>query len=178
MGQYFSKYYSYISFEENCNTTFNNNQADFGAAIYSIDNSGIVFKDRSTVSFYNHKVYYCGVLVSVSFSNVTFAVQTKVTFNTNAVSHTTHDSYESFAGAICTLQNCNITFSDNSSVTFINNRADRDGAVLIDKGNVIIEDYSTVTFYKNFAWCSSGGSFVCSNHSNIVIKYNLQKQQG
>ena len=151
---------------------FNDNQADFGAAIYSIDNSGIVFKDRSTISFHNHTVHYCGVLTSASFSHVTFAFQTVATFNTNAVLHTIHSSYESSAGAICTFQNCNITFSDNSLVTFINNRADRGGAVLIDESNVIIEDYSTVTFYSNFAWYSSGGAFVCSNHSNIVIKDN------
>ena len=171
-GTIFSGYYSDIFFQENCNITFNDNQADFGAALYSIDNSNIVFKDMSTVSFYNHNVHYCGVLTSVSFSNVTFAFQTKVTFNTNAVSHTIHDNYESSAGAICTLQNCNITFSDNSLVTFINNRADRGGAVLIDESNFVMEDYSTVTFYKNFAWYSSGGAFVCSSHGNIVIKDN------
>ena len=171
-GTIFSKYSSYISFEGNSNTMFNDNQADFGAAIYSIDNSGIVFKDRSTISFHNHTVHYCGVLTSTSFSQVTFAFQTVATFNTNAVLHTIHSSYESSAGAICTFQNCNITFSDNSLVTFINNRADRGGAVLIDESNVIIEDYSTVTFYSNFAWYSSGGAFVCSNHSNIVIKDN------
>ena len=171
-GAIFSEYSSYISFEKNSDILFNNNQADFGAAIYSIYYSSIVFKDRSTVSFNNHTVNYCGVLTSALFSNVTFVDHTNVTFNTNAVSHSTHDSYESSAGAICTSQNCIITFSDNSLVAFINNRADRGGAVLIDESNVIIEDYSTVIFYKNFAWYSSGGALVCSNNSNIVIKDN------
>ena len=171
-GTIFSEYSSYISFEENSNTMFNENQADFGAAIYSIDNSSIIFKDRSTVSFNNHTVHYCGVLTSVSFSNVTFANHTNVTFNANAVSHSKHHSYESSGGAICISQNCNITFSDNSLVSFINNRADRGGGVLIDESNVIIEYYSTVIFYNNFAWYSSGGALVCSNHSNVVIKDN------
>ena len=170
-GTIFSEYSSYISFEENSNTMFNDNQADFGAAIYSI-NSSTVFKDRSTLSFNNHTVNYCGVLTSALFSSVTFADHTNVTFNTNTVSHSKHDSYESSAGAICTFQNCIITFSDNSSVTFINNRADRGGAVLIDESKVIIEDHSTVIFYNNFAWYSSGGALVCSNNSNIVIKNN------
>ena len=171
-GTIFSKYSSYISFENHSITMFNDNQADFGAAIYSIDNSSIVFKDRSTVSLNNHTVHYCGVLTSALFSSVTFADHTNVTFNTNAVSHSTHDSYESSAGAICTFQNCNVTFSENSLVTFINNRADRGGAVLIDESKVIIEDHSTVIFYKNFAWYSSGGALVCSSNSNIVIKDN------
>ena len=171
-GTVFSTYSGYISFEENSNIMFNDNQADFGAAIYSTDNSSIVFKDRSTVSFNNHAVHYCGVLTSASFSNVTFADHTNVTFSANAVSHSIHNNYESSAGAICTLQNCNITFTNNSLVTFINNRADRGGAVLIDQGYVIIKDYSIVTFYNNFAWYSSGGAFVCSNNSNIMIKDN------
>ena len=171
-GTIFSEYSSCISFEKNSDITFNNNQADFGAAIYSIDNSSIVFKDRSTVSFNNHTVHYCGVLTSASFSSVTFADHTNVTFNTNAVSHSTHDSYESSAGAICTFLNCVITFSENSLVAFINNRADRGGAVLIDESKVIIEDHSTVIFYNNLAWYSSGGALVCSNNSNVVIKNN------
>ena len=182
-GTIFSKHSSYISFEGNSTTMFNDNQADFGVAIYSIDNSGIVFKARSTISFYNHIVHYCGVLTSVSFSHVTFAFQTNATFNTNAVLHMIHSSYESSAGAICAFQNCNITFSDNSLVTFINNRADRGGAVLIDESS-IIEECSTVIFYNNFAWYSSGGALVCSNHSNIVIKddsnvtFNSNKASG
>ena len=171
-GTIFSEYSSYISFEKNSDIMFNNNQADFGAAIYSIDNSSIAFKDRSTVSFNNHTVHYCGVLTSALFSSVTFADHTNVTFNTNAVSHSMHNSYESSAGAICTFQNCIITISENSLVTFINNRADRAGAVSIDESKVIIEDYSTVTFYNNFAWYSSGGALVCSNNSNVGIKNN------
>ena len=171
-GTIFSEYSSLISFEENSNTIFNDNQADFGAAIYSIDNSSVVFKDRSTVSFNNHTVHYCGVLTSVSFSNVTFAGYTNVTFNTNTASHTLHSIYESSAGAICTFRHCNVTFLDNSSVIFINNRADRGGAILINESNFIIGEYSTVTFHNNFAWYSSGGAFVCSNSSNIVIKDN------
>ena len=170
-GTIFSDNSSYISFENNSIAVFNYNQANFGAAIYSIDNSSIIFKDRSTVSFNNHTVHYCGVLTSALFSSVTFADHTNVTFNTNAVSHMIHNSYESSAGAICTLL-CNVTFSDNSLVIFINNRADRGGAVLIDESNVMIEDYSTVTYHNNFAWYSSGGALVCSNHSNIVIKDN------
>ena len=171
-GTIFSKYSSYISFEENSNTMFNDNQADFGAAIHSIDYSSIVFKDRSAVSFNNHTVHYCGVLTSVLFSNVTFADHTNVTFNTNTASHTIHDSYKSSAGAICTFQYCNVTFSDNSLVTFISNRADRGGAVLIDESNFLTEKYSTVTFHNNFAWYSSGGALACFNNSNIVIKDN------
>ena len=171
-GTIFSEYSGNISFEENSITIFNDNQADFGAALYSIRNLNIIFKNRSIVLFNNHTVNYCGVLTTGLFSNVKFSDHTNVTFITNTVSHAILNGYESSAGAICTFQNCNITFSDNSSVTFINNRADRGGAALIDDSTIIIEKYSTVTFYNNFAWYSSGGAFVCSKKSSIVVQDN------
>ena len=63
-----------------------------------------------------------------------------------------------------------MTFSGHSFTTFTNNRADRGGAAAIFESNIIIEEYSTVTFYNNVALHSSGGAFVCSNNSNITFK--------
>ena len=171
-GTVFSENVGYVSFEENSVTVFSNNLANFGTTIFSNYNSNVVFKDRSRVLFNNNTVHNCGVLTSAFFSNVTFTDNTYVAYDTNTVSHSLPTNFQSSAGAICTFHNCKITFSEQSSVTFINNRADRGGAVTISESNVLIEGYSVVTFYNNFAWYSSGGAFVCSNNSNVTIKGN------
>ena len=172
-GTVFFENTGYISFEENSVTVFSNNLANFGAAIFSICNSNVIFKDRSRIIFNNNTVHYCGVLTSVLFSNVTFTDDTNVTYDTNTVSHTLPTNYQSSAGAICTFQNCKIIFSEHSLVIFINNRADRGGAVIIFESNVFIEGYSMLTFHNNFAWYSTGGAFVCSNNSIVTIKNNF-----
>ena len=171
-GTIFSENIGHVSFEENSVTEFNDNLADFGTAIFSNYNSSVVFKDRSTVTFSNNRVHYCGVLTSALFSSVTFTGNTNITYNRNVVSHTVPNNYESSAGGICTFKKSKTTFSENSSVAFINNRADRGGAMMIFDSNVFIEEYSVVTFYNNFAWFSSGGAFICSNNSNVTIKDN------
>ena len=94
-------------------------------------------------------------------------------YDTNTVSHALPTHYhQSSAGAICTSQNCKITFSEHSLVTFVNNRADRGGAMAIIESNVYVKGHSVVTFDNNFAWYSSGGAFVCHNNSNVTIKGN------
>ena len=171
-GTIFSENVGYISFKENSVTVFQDNLANFGTAIFSIYNSNVIFKDRSRVIFNNNTVRYCGILTSALFSNVTFTDNTNVTYDTNTVSHTLPTNYESSAGAICTFQNCKIALLKHSLVTFINNRADRGGAVIIFESNVFIEGYSVVKFENNFAWYSSGGAFTCYNNSNVTIAGN------
>ena len=171
-GTIFSQKSSRILFEENSITRFSNNLADFGAAIFSIYDSHVIFKDRSIIMFHNNTAHYCGALTFAVFSTITFTGHTKVTYNANTVSHILPSNDESSAGAICTYQNCTMTFSQHSSVSFINNRASRGGAVISFEGNIFIEEYSTVMFDNNFAWYSSGGAFVCSNNSNVIIKGN------
>ena len=112
-------------------------------------------------------------MTSAVFSNVTFTDYANVIYDTNTVSHALPTHYhQSSAGAICTSQNCKITFSEHSLVTFVNNRADRGGAVAIIESNVYVKGHSVVTFDNNFAWYSSGGAFVCHNNSNVTVKGN------
>ena len=171
-GTVFTENNCHIFFKETSITRFSSNFADFGAAIFSIYNSHVIFKDSSTIIFNNNTAHYCGALTSAMFSTVTYTDHTKVTYSANTVSHVLPSNYESSAGAICTYQNCKITFSEHSSVTFISNGGSKGGAMIIHEGNVFIEDYSIVTFYKNFAWYSSGGAFACSNNSNVTIAGN------
>ena len=169
-GTILSENNSCIIFKENSFTIFSSNVAGYGSAVLSISYSNVIFKDNSSVMFSNNVAYYCGILTSASFSNITFTDNTNVTCDINIIT----SNYESTAaaGIICTFQATVITFTENSLVTFINNKADRCGAVIIFESNLIMEEYSTVIFNNNSALYSSGGAFVCSNNSNVTIKGN------
>ena len=157
-----------LIFEKNSVTVFSNNSADFGSAILSIHHSNVIFQDSSRVMFDNNIAHYCGVLTSALCSNITLTDITNVTYHTNKIT----TNYESSAGTICSFQKSVMTLSQHSLLTFINNKADRGGAVIIYESNVIMEEYSTVIFNNNFALYSSGGAFICSNNSNVTIKGN------
>ena len=161
-----------LVFEENSVVVFSNNIADIGTSILSIHNSNVIFKDRSRVIFSNNIAHYYGILISALFSNVTFTDNTKVTYIANTVSYILSRNDESSAGIICTFQRSEIIFTEHSLVTFMDNKADRGGAVIVFESNFIIKEYSTIVFNNNIALYSSGGAFVCSNNSNVTIKGN------
>ena len=171
-GTILSEDNSNVAIEENSVTVFSGNSADFGSAIFSIRNSNVIFKDNSKVMFSNNIAHYCGVLTSALFSNITFTDNTEVTYDSNTVSYILSSNHGSSAGTICTFQRSEIIFTEHSLVTFINNKADRGGAVIIYESNVIMEEYSKVIFSNNNALYSSGGALVCSNNSNVTIKGN------
>ena len=171
-GIIYSDTHNYVSFEENSTTEFNNNSANFGAAILSSYYSKIIFKGSSKIMLYSNIAQTCGTIASTLFSTVTFNHSTQVTFDANTVSSTLRRYGESFAGAICTFKRAHILFSGYSFVTFINNTADKGGAVSFSDSNVIIQGYCTVKFNNNIALYSSGGAIKCSNNSNIMIKGN------
>ena len=171
-GTIFSEKNGYVSFEENTTAMFYNNIANFGAAIFSFHNSNILFKNKSRVIFNDNIARTCGTLASALYSSVTFNDNAEVTYNNNAVLCVTSRYFEPFAGAICTFKGTDIIFSGHSFITFINNTAERGGAVAFSESNVIMQQYSTIIFNKNAALYSSGGAFVCSNHSNVTIKGN------
>ena len=108
-------------------------------------------------------------------SSVTFNDNTVVAYNNNTVLCASGRYYESFADAICTFKGTDIIFSGHSFITFINNTAERGGAVTVvvfSESSVIMQQYSTVIFNDNISLYSSGGAFVCSNNNNVTIKGN------
>ena len=111
-----------VSCEENSTIMFDNNIADFGAAIFSLYNSDIIFKDKSKVIFNENIPRTCGTLASALYSTVTFNDYTEVAYNNNTVSCVSSRYLETFAGAICTFKGTNIIFSGYSFVIFINNK--------------------------------------------------------
>ena len=171
-GIIYSNTRNYVSFEGNSITEFNNNIANFGAAILTSDYSKVIFKDRSRVMFNSNIAQTCGTLTSTLFSTITFDDNTQVTYDTNTVSSKLRRYDESSAGAICTFKRAHILFSGHSFISFINNTADRGGAVAFSESNVTIQEYFTMTFNNNIALYSSGGAIECFNNSNIIIKGN------
>ena len=166
-----------MSFEQNSFTMFDNNSADFGAAIFSFHNSCITFKHQSKVIFYNNIGQSCGALTSVFFSNINFNDNSTIMYNSNTVSYTytlSSNDYETSvtASAMCTFQKTDVTFSGYSVVTYTSNTAGGGGAVVFSDSNVIMKEYSTVTFNNNIALYSSGGALTCYNDSNITIMAN------
>ena len=171
-GIIFSSTYSHISFDGNSTIVFSNNSANVGAAIFSLYKSSITFKCWSKVMFNSNVAQYCGIVTSTLLSNIVFNGKTEVTFNHNALLCTSTSNHESSAGAICTSQRTNVMCSGHSSVTFINNTAEKGGTVAFSDSNVTIEEDSTVTFNSNIAEYSNGGAFVCFNNSIVTIRGN------
>ena len=170
-GTIYSENNGYVSFEDNSFTLFTNNTANYGAAIYSFSDSHVVFKDNSTVTFNNNVVLYCGALTSLLHSSIIYEDNTKVSYNANKVSCTSTSNNEPSAAAMCTFQGT-IVYSGHSLVMYTSNKAGGGGAVVLSDSNVIVEEYSAVTFKNNFSKYSSGGAFVCYNNSNVTIKDN------
>ena len=171
-GTIYSENNGSVSFEDDSFTLFTNNTADYGAAIYSFSYSHVIFKDNSTVTFNNNVVLYCGALTSLLFSSITYEDNTKVSYNANKISCTSTSNNEKSAAAMCTFQGTDVLYSGHSLVTYTSNKAGGGGAVVFSDSNVIIEEYSTVTFNNNIAHYSSGGAFTCYNTSDITIKDN------
>ena len=173
-GTIYSEDNSHISFEDNSVTVFSNNIADFGAALFSFSRCIITFKGSSRVIINNNTVQYCGILTSILFSSIIFMDSTKISYDSNTISHTIIINYEPSvaASAMCTFRRTDVIFSGQSLVTFTNNTAGGGGAIMFSESNVIIEDYSTITFDNNIVQYSSGGAFICYNNSNVTIKGN------
>ena len=171
-GTIYSENNGFVSFEDNSFTVFTNNTADYGAAIYSSSDSYIVFKDNSRVTFNNNVVLYCGVLTSLLSSSIIYKDNTKVSYNANTISCPSISNNAPSAAAMCTFQGNEVTYSGHSVVTYTNNTAGGGGAIVFSDSNVIIEEYSIVTFNSNIAHYSAGGAFTSYKHSNVAIKDN------
>ena len=170
-GIIFSSTHSHTSFDGNSTIVFSDNSANVGAAIFSFYKSSVKFNDRSKVTFNGNVAQHCGILTAL-LSNILFNDNAEVTFNQNILSCKSTSNYESSAGAICTAQRTNVMFSGHCLVTFINNTAKEGGTVQFSDSNVIIKEYSTVTFNSNIAEYSNGGAFVCFNSSIVTVRGN------
>ena len=166
---------SNVIFKANCEVTFSNNSAaQYGAAIYSSDNSHVTFTENSKVKFTNNviplsviKQQFGGIIYSDSYSYLSFEDNSTALFNNNIAD---------FGAAIYSLYNSNIIFKHNSQIKFINNIARSCGTLtsalsstitFIDNTNVTFS-VNTVTYTSN-PYDESLAGAICSFKSTDII---------
>ena len=174
-----------IDFSENCNTIFNgnskvafiNNVAAFGGAVYSTIYSNISFhgntkiigetpkkKPMSPKSFAKDVVERLAIVTPSGRADATdfLSSNTRVTYESNEASKR--------GGAVYTFENCNITFDENSKVTFIDNVATLGGAMYSAINSIISFDGATTVMYKGNKATKLGGAV--DTFGKCSIKFN------
>ena len=184
---------SHIIFVGNSSPVFSNNTAKYGGgAIFFTANSNIIFKGNASSVFSDNTAYCGGAIVSLLASDISFQGFSAVVFSNNIA--------ENGGAAAFAYDNCDIIFSENSTVTFTNNKATFDTMVsfnlrskIIATGNftVIINDVTAkwcnntclpytdqddpddvITVDSNgLVWCSDQGSFICSSEKCYCSKF-------
>ena len=156
-GTIYSKVNSNVKFAGYCNVTFNSNSAaQYGAAIYSLDNSHVTFTENSKVTFTNNIIPFGdhdihqqlgGIIFSASHSYVSFENNSTIEFNNNIAN---------FGAAIFSSYYSNITFKDRSRVLF-NNNIGRTCGILTSAlfSTITFNDNTNVTYCENTVSCRS-----------------------
>ena len=159
-GTIFSKASSRVTFMATCEVTFKGNSAtQYGAAIYSVENSHIVFTGNSNVSFTNNVIPFSdtqkqlgGTIFSESYGSVSFEGNSITTFSSNTAT---------FGAAIFSLYNCSIIFKHNSRAIFNGNVAQNLIKVKDNKainGTIYSKASSHVTFMATCEVTFNGNS--------------------
>ena len=181
------KYDSYISFEGYSTTVFSNNTACIGGAIYSWHNSYISFLGNSIITFNNNTAdYYGGAIVSV-FSHTSFKQNSSTVFN--------HNTTPGYGAAVFATSHSDITFDDNSVITFTNNKATDNTTVYSEfESKIMVRGDPSVIFnYVSAKWCNnlclpytsnnylgtiaidSNGIIMCNHQEGFICQLNKRK---
>ena len=165
-GTVYSKASSNVTFTGTCIVEFNNNTAtQYGAAIYSIDNSHVIVTNNSKVTFSDNLVYaishYGGIIYSKNYGHISLMENSSTIFSNNV------------GGAIVSFHNSHISFKDNSSTIFDNNTAQYGGGAIYSWSNsrISFEDDSSTIFDNNNADYHGGAIYSLSN-SHICFEDN------
>ena len=177
-------HHSYVIFDQNSVVTFTDNKATNGI-VYSEVSSNVTFKGTVTFSS-NSATQYGAAMYSSDNSHVTFTGNSKVTFNSNVVSsndiHLQHSgtiysenngfvSFEDnsftvftnntadYGAAIYSSSNSHIVFKDNSRVTFHDN-------VVLYCGVLTSLLSSSVTYKDNTKVSYNANTIPCTSTSN------------
>ena len=168
--------FSSIIFNDNTEVTFNSNnilQSDslladyleFTAAMCIFHKTDVVLSRYSVVNFINNTVEGVGGAIAFSDSNVITEEYSRLVFNNNIAKY-------SFGAAFTCCNNSNVTFSANSYMSFISNKANQDGGPIYSYSmcKVTFQDNSTSTFIDNIA--RNGGAIFAGNNSSITFTGN------
>ena len=169
----FVTHHSNVIFEENSIVTFNDNKATNGI-IYCEDSSNVIFKGTCEITFScNSATQYGAAIYSSDNSHVTFTENSRVTFSNNVISSNDIDLQNGHGGTIYSENNGCISFEMNSFTVFSNNIADFGAAIfLFSNSNVTFKDSSRVLFTNNIArYC---GVLTSVSFSSITYKSNAK----
>ena len=139
-GTIFCEAFSRVTFIASCKVTFNNNTADFGAAIYSSYKSHITFMGSSVVTFCNNQNLLNDTIWSFNYSQACFKGNSFAVF------------YNNVNGSIISTVKSNVSFAENSTTKFYNNSAYEGGAIIMHQGAIYFKENSTIKFHSNFAY--------------------------
>ena len=167
---------SRLLFDNNSVVTFNDNKANKGT-IYSVS-SDVTFKATCEVTFINNiATQYGAAIYSYDNSHVIVTGNAKTNFNNNVITSNDINMHLHLGGTIISGKNGYVSFEENSVTVFNNNFADFGAAIFsIDNSNVIFKGNSTVMFSDNTAnYCGILASTLFSNVTftdNTEVTYN------
>ena len=148
-GTIYSKDHSMVIFTIVCKVTFSDNSVtQYGAAIYSSDNSNISFTESSNVTIKQNVVLsnskdlqIGGSVFSVNYSHVTFEHDSFTTFINN---------FADFGAAILSLYASQVSFKNRSIIIFKYNKAHYCGILTSAfYSSVDFNDIAEVFYYSN-----------------------------
>ena len=156
---------SQVSFAGNSTTVFLDN---LGEAISTYD-SDISFKGNSTTIFSNNiAVHYFGVLCVIHYSHLSFEDGSHTLFSANTATSIVNSRPR--AGIIYSDSHCHIHFQGHSHTVFENNVVENGAVVSRVDANITFGDDSKVTFINNDA--KVGATVFCTIDSKIIVKGN------
>ena len=177
-GTIYSKASSNVTFMATCEVTFNGNSAtQYGAAIYSVENSHVVFTGNSNVSFTNNVIPFSdtqkqlgGTIFSETYGSVSFEGNSTTMFISNTAT---------FGAAIFSLCNSSIIFKGNSRSIFNGNLAQNCGALTSASfSSITFNDNAEVNYTANSAlranifYESTAGAICTFERSHIAFLGN------
>ena len=176
-GAVYIKSHSNITFTKHSAVTFLNNSAVKGGAMAISDGSSIIFKENSTVKFNANTAFQGGAAYTRTNSIILFKGNSRVLFNNNKANP--------YDGGALAIYVCSITFEENSTITFIGNRAYRfGGAIRIITSVVTFGGNSDVTFNNNKADQEGGAIRIITSvvtfggNSDVTFNNNKADQEG
>ena len=164
---------SNVTFTENSKVTFNDNKATNGT-VYCEASSDATFEGNCNVTFSSNSVtQYGAAIYSFDNSHVTLTENSKITFSNNNVSSNDIYNYLQHGGIIYSENNGYISFEGNSFTVFSNNIADYGAAIFsFSNSRITFKDSSRVTFSNNIVqYC---GVLTSVLFSSIVYKDNTE----
>ena len=186
-----------VSFTGHSMVTFTNNTGmDRGGALYCTKNCHVTFNGNSIMSFHNNRARYRGAIHSDATSNVSFNDNVMITLTNNTATTggalNIDNSNMSFYGyslvniryntAVLTgggfgcTKNSYLTFHENSTVSFKNNKAvySSGGAVASSSNShLLLHENTSITFDHNIAECGGAVSIVQSKMSIVTYSFTI-----